>query len=249
MKRVALNLFLLAGLLISAARAQAPDATEAIKPFVNEFTVAVARVDLGAINFDALDRWSGQVLDAAQFDQNERAEVEQDLKRNRTAARQWAADFKKAGGSTVWVVVSLESLPDAPMFMVVPTGQGANVQQIRASLAPFAPGGPDHAEILQAHNAIVIASDRGGLGWIKSLKPAHQGCHASRDLGGIDHQDDGEAQELCHCCRAARFGFSACAVEEPHHSFHDTNVSARRIATEDIAIFVGWEHPSVQVAG
>src|SRR6185312_12916428 len=146
MKRVALNLFLLASLLVSAAGAQAPDATEAIKPFVNEFTVAVARVDLGAINFDALDRWSGQVLDAAQFDQNERAEVEKDLKQTLTQARQWSADFKKAGGGTVWVVFSLESLPDAPMFMVVPTGQGANVHQIPAPLAPFAPCGPDHNE-------------------------------------------------------------------------------------------------------
>lgn len=164
---------LLISLLGRVVLAAPASPTSAIEPFVNEYTLAAARLDVAGIDSDALDRWSRQVLDVAGLSADERGALGRELDRTMKDARQWAAEFKDAGGNTIWVVSSIEPLPHgSPTFLVAPLGPGANVERLRKLLAGMAPSGPDHAEILEIHNALVIGSDRGSADWIRAIKPA-----------------------------------------------------------------------------
>lgn len=110
-----------------AARPDTFDAearAHAVAPFVDSQTVGIAHVDLSRIDADALLDW------AIEVGRLEKKEVEEP----RREWRGWLADFTKAGGKDLYIVVSLADLPIGPPLVVVPLAAGADAQAVRRVL-------------------------------------------------------------------------------------------------------------------
>jgi len=151
-----------------AAEAEQVEPTAQIEPFVNEYTLGVIRLDLSGIDFDALDRWADQAIA-----RDDRQAITQEFGTTPQEVREWVKKFDKAGGEAIWLVFTVEPVPQhSPVFMVVPTHAGADVTSLKKLFARAAPRGPDRPELLEAHDALVIGSDTGAVEWLKKLRPA-----------------------------------------------------------------------------
>src|SRR5882724_12958933 len=124
-------------LLISSPRFASAQAKSAeIKPFVNEFTLAIGRVNLAGLDFVALDHWAGDVMQQAASAAGDRAAATRQMHAAIATARDWSAGFTKAGGKAVWMVFTIEDFPKgSAMFFVAPVEPGANVEALRQALA------------------------------------------------------------------------------------------------------------------
>jgi hypothetical protein len=96
----------------------------AIAPFVDEQTVGVAHIDLSRIDADAILDW------AVEIGRLEKKELE----KPRRALRGWLADFTKAGGKDLYVIVSLAYLPNEQPLVVVPLAGGTDAEAVRRVL-------------------------------------------------------------------------------------------------------------------
>ena len=66
---------------------------------------------------------------------------------------------------------------------------------------------------------------------------------------GVDHENDGEVQQLGHLGGAPAVALALAAVEEAHDPFDHGGVGIGRRRREPLPIDVGPEHPAVEVAG
>lgn len=140
------------------------DEPDVIAPFVNDYTLAVGRLDLADIDFAALEQWATTTASQPSIPQEQREQIAPLLRQGITAARQWTGNFTKAGGREIWVVFSIESWPrNSPVFLVVPLARGANA----AALTPLFAGG---GAVLQIHDALIVPTDHQGPEWIKQIK-------------------------------------------------------------------------------
>lgn len=120
----------------------ADNPADEITRFVNEQTLAVARVDVTRVDFDALDQWTQGVLAQSSLPDVDRKDLSPKLRETLASAKRWAERFKQAGGRSIWAVFTLETFPQtAPMFFVVPLPRDADVNALR-SLFGDEPGKP-----------------------------------------------------------------------------------------------------------
>ena len=123
-----------------------PEASaRAVAPFLDEQTVAIVRVDLSRIDVEGV--WA-KMVELGKADPQELAGPEE-------AMLQWVADFAVAGGTDLYLVVTLADGPVTPVFAVVPLGEGADADQLAGLLCdPPMPFG-FHARL---HGALVCAA-------------------------------------------------------------------------------------------
>src|SRR3954466_7711295 len=85
-----------------------------LAPYLDNQTFAVARVDVGRLDVVAFLTTVGRLAKLP----------EKDSQRSGESIGGWVAKVKRAGGREVYVVLSLNDLPDAPFFLV-PLAQDA----------------------------------------------------------------------------------------------------------------------------
>ena len=170
MRTAATVYLLVASTLIAAAAGRArADEADRIAPFVNNFTLGVVRVEPGGIDFDALDRWGGDVIKQSNMDADAMRIATEGLKQATQEARKWTDQFLKAGGKTVWVVFTVENLPDDPVFVVVPLEHGADGQALQKLLSS---GRGDSAQaVAQSKGALITAPDPKSLERVRTIMP------------------------------------------------------------------------------
>jgi hypothetical protein len=93
-----------------------------IAPFLDEDTVVVARADLSRLDPDVFVE---KIAEAAR-DQGE-------LEERKKEVRAWLKSFTAAGGKEMYLIYSIEDLPDAPV-VVVPLGKGADATALEKLL-------------------------------------------------------------------------------------------------------------------
>jgi hypothetical protein len=117
------------GLVLPAAAADKFDPNaraEAVAPFLDDQTVAVAHVDLTGIDVDAL---------AARGYVNELPGLEaKDIETPKRELRSWLAALIQAGGRDLYVVFSLADLPNQKPFVIVPLPSEADAQATRREM-------------------------------------------------------------------------------------------------------------------
>jgi hypothetical protein len=107
--------------------AAADDArAKTIAPFLDEQTLAVARIDLTKVDGDSL------VTALAALGGIE-ADEAKDLKPD---AERWLDEFRKAGGKELYLVFSLADIPEVP-FVIVPLGANADAKALAGLLDLF----------------------------------------------------------------------------------------------------------------
>lgn len=111
-------------LALRAGEFDAEARARAIAPFVDGLTVGVAHIDLSRIDADGLLNWASEV------GQLEKKELEEP----RRALRGWLADFTKAGGKDLYVIISLANPPTERPLVVVPLAAGADAEAVRRVL-------------------------------------------------------------------------------------------------------------------
>jgi hypothetical protein len=147
---------LILALALPAAGADADART--VAPFLDEQTVAVARLDLTRLDAGALTK---ALVDLGGMPAGETAGLKGDADR-------WLAAFGKAGGKEAFVVFSLSDFPDGP-FVLVPLGEGADPKALAALLdLPGVPAGP--REKVSDH--VLFAGSAAALRRLRSPKPA-----------------------------------------------------------------------------
>lgn len=115
-----------------AAAAQQP-AASAVADFVDEMTLAVADVDVSAVDVDALTEWFQALLKGAGMPQKELDESARNLAGGAGPLKQWFGRFTAAGGRRVYVVAMLNQ--QAPVYLVVPVGAGGDAAKLTAALS------------------------------------------------------------------------------------------------------------------
>ena len=131
----------------------------AIAPFVDEQTIIVAHADLTRIDANALLSW------VAEVGRLEAKEIEE----SRRDSRGWLADFSKAGGKELYVVVSLADVPPEPPLVVVPLAAGADAQAVRRVLGRVKDFEQFHFEKL---GQALIGGSEGARKRLRGAKPA-----------------------------------------------------------------------------
>src|SRR5579863_2996615 len=101
-------------------KADAADPAAPIAPFVNNFTFGVIRLAVPGADFDALGRWTDQMLEKLSFTDDQRKQAMQALHESLARLRTSADAFTQAGGKALWLVLSIEQFPRSPGFVVVP---------------------------------------------------------------------------------------------------------------------------------
>jgi hypothetical protein len=129
---------------------------DAVTPFLDEQTLAVAHIDLTKVDAVTL---ATTLTDLGAIDADETQDV-------KARGGRWLAAFTKAGGKDLYVVISLADLPNSP-FVIVPLGEGADARAIANLLdLPELPPGP-REKIGDA----VFAGSAEALERLRALKP------------------------------------------------------------------------------
>jgi hypothetical protein len=153
---LALALALALALPAAGADSDADARARAVAPFLDEQTLAVARLDLTKVDAVTL---ATTLTDLGVID----ADETQDIK---ARAARWLGDFARAGGKDLYVVVSLADFPSFP-FVVVPLGEGADARAIAGLLdLPDLPPG-----LREKVGEVVFAGSPAARERLRSLKP------------------------------------------------------------------------------
>jgi hypothetical protein len=131
---------------------------ETIAPFVDEQTIAVIRVHVAGIDFDAL---VNKLMPAQKGDAKQ-------MQEERKAVGNWLSEFAKAGGKDIYLVVSMADLPEGP-FAVIPLNEESNPQALAKLLTMkpegnpagvASPSSPFRAEVAEKIGAAVFAGSK-----------------------------------------------------------------------------------------
>jgi hypothetical protein len=141
----------------AAADSAAETHAAAIAPFLDEQTVAVARLDLAKVDSDSL---ATALADLGAVDADE-------LKDLRAGAGRWLGALRKAGARDLYFVLSLADFPNVP-FVIVPLGEGADAGAVAGLLGfPGIPPGPR-----EKVGGAVFAGSAATRERLRALKPA-----------------------------------------------------------------------------
>src|SRR5262245_510609 len=99
------------------ARFDAAAAAKLIAPFLDEETVAVARVDLTRIDGDVFVEKVAEPV------------KEEELEARKKEVRAWLKGFKAAGGREMYLLYGIDEFPGEPT-VVVPLGDGADAKAL-----------------------------------------------------------------------------------------------------------------------
>lgn len=97
-------------------------AAETIAPYVAESTIIVARIDLASVKLDPLFKRLTSLLDTLVGDDTQKKQSLPQMEAGKALAQMYLSALTKAGASEVYVLVTLEALPDSPVMIVVPLG-------------------------------------------------------------------------------------------------------------------------------
>ena len=140
-----------------------PADLQRILPFTDEFTVMVARLDLGGMDTSA---WAAAVLDLLP---EQRPAVAGPVEQARQAVQAWLDEFRQAGGGVVYLIVSLSDLGlEPPVAVVIPLADGSDAPRlgVLSKQSGILPG--LNAAVL--HGCLVVATDP-VLERVKTLAP------------------------------------------------------------------------------
>jgi len=151
------KLMLIPTLLVAAAFATGgqaeqskydPDAlAKTVAPFIDELTIAVFHVDLARVDVDATFAKLKEMLDV-------KGDGDDELASTRATLGRIVTGFTKAGGTNLYVVVSLADMDREPMLMIVPLSAESDPKALRNLLLY---GGPDApAERPSRRQAVII---------------------------------------------------------------------------------------------
>src|SRR6266851_6474648 len=84
---------------------------------------------------------------------------------------------------------------------------------------------------------------------IEASEAVDQRRRAAGHRPGVDHEDDGEVQQLGHLRRAPAVALPLAAVVEAHDAFDHRGIGVYGRRGESLPVDVGSEHPAVEVAG
>jgi hypothetical protein len=150
---------LLTALALAVAVPGADSPAGTIAPFLDEQTIAVARLDLARVNGDAL---ATALADFGAADPDE-------VKDLRAGVGRWLGAMNKAGARDLYFVVSLADFPNVP-FVIVPLGEGADARAVAELLDfPGVPPGPREKLGSAVFAGTAAARDR-----LRALKPAER---------------------------------------------------------------------------
>lgn len=119
-------------------------AADAVAPFLDPAALAVVRFEPAKINVDAIHSRVLEILKSGTPASQPTASAEHELLAGRTIANQWLADFAKAGGREIYVVVTLgypasDREFDKPWFFLAPLRAGADSQAITRLIGQIIP--------------------------------------------------------------------------------------------------------------
>ncbi len=159
MKRLAtitILLMLSASPLIAQQKQNADNIAKTIAPYVEESTVAVLRLDLRRVKLDPLfTRFEGAIKALFPQDNNQQQAMRQ-MTAAKTLMQMYISALTKAGATEVFAVISLESLPESPLLIVVPTHDKVDVDSLTPLLQMVSLQMP--VEQKQIGDAVVIGS-------------------------------------------------------------------------------------------
>jgi prepilin-type processing-associated H-X9-DG protein len=105
-----------------------------IAPYVEDTTIAIARLDLDRLNSDAAVDWEAKFLQALESDPSDTGKALRELAKPHI--KQWTSEFVRAGGKTVYIVAKMNDA--TPAFAIVPLGLGASPKVLSEMLKdPF----------------------------------------------------------------------------------------------------------------
>lgn len=117
-------------LLLAAPKLKAqPAAALPVAQFVDESTVLVADVNIAAVDLDAARNWLSALLKQGGLPADQQADFERESKNGIGVAKEWQTKFAKAGGTHMFIVVSVSQ--QTPVFLVFPAGAGANADALK----------------------------------------------------------------------------------------------------------------------
>jgi len=108
---------------------------EAAAAFVDRQTLAVARVDLNAIDLDALRNWVLQATDSLRDNNKEIARARGDVAQELAEAFKWIEDLRSAGAKELYASLSFRELSnDRPPALIIPLAAGTDPKSLEAML-------------------------------------------------------------------------------------------------------------------
>lgn len=145
---------------ISAGRADTPfnptAAAKMLAPYLDEQTVAVARIDLDAVDIDEL---SEKLVKLSGIPANQ-------INEGRKHVRDVHAQLRKAGAAELFTVISLADMPMPGPFLLVPISAGGDAKKIAGVLEGL------NMEDTWEKNSVLAAGPKKSIERLKSSKAA-----------------------------------------------------------------------------
>lgn len=134
------------------SRGAAPTDLQRVLPFADEFTVVVARFDLGAVDPAT---WAAGVLELLP---GQRPTMAEPVDQARQAAQAWLDEFRRAGGKVLYLLFSLNDLGlEPPVAAVIPLADGSDAARLEGLLKQLSLF-PDLSSAA-LHDCVVVARD------------------------------------------------------------------------------------------
>ncbi|MDP9175049.1 MAG: hypothetical protein M3O30_14475 [Planctomycetota bacterium] len=174
---------LMCGLASLPARA----ADDAVAPFVDTLTDAVIHVDMTSVNIDAISAMYQKAMDQSTMAQAQKDQATQQMQKQLPVAKEWIANFTKAGGKDLYVVVSIRGLmAQQPGEIVVPLGAGADADALAKAFKPGgnAPANPQNAAAAAGETTTAVVGkclvfcQNGELARLQSVATAPAPAHS-----------------------------------------------------------------------
>lgn len=107
-----------------------------IQPFLGDNLLGVAAIDLKTLDVDGWEKYfvdaMGTNQDMARHDQVLPPPSPEDIRKMFETARKWTHGITQAGGERLYVVFSLEDVPEMPPFVVIPVPRGSDGSEMIA---------------------------------------------------------------------------------------------------------------------
>jgi len=124
--------WLILALLLIAVAFPAPVVAQAVQaaapseiaPYLEDTTIAIARLDLDRINSDAAADWEARFLQALESNPNDSGKASGEASKLTPHINEWTSAFVRAGGKTIYIVARLNDA--TPAYAIVPLGPGAS---------------------------------------------------------------------------------------------------------------------------
>jgi hypothetical protein len=156
----------------------------AVQPFLDDNVLAVARIDLDALDVHAYQQWLAASLEHSKLDPQRRHATQDKLARDTDRADRWVQALRKSGARRLYLVSSLSDATDRPAFLVVPIGAGVDAQSLSAAIISRE-AGSQHVSAERIGNAVVAAT----AATLKRLKEA-PAAHPNADLASAMSASD-----------------------------------------------------------